>query len=72
MTKTWDDYMNDPRVKNESMGLRITHAMRFKVQDDIEGMSTAEEVAYFNEMGRATLLRLGITPEHLTLHDENT
>ena len=36
MTKTLDDYLNDPRIKDEPMGLRITHAMRFKVQDDMD------------------------------------
>lgn len=46
--KTFDDYLNDPRLKNEPMGLRITHAMRFKVQDEIKDMTAAEMTAYFN------------------------
>ena len=46
--KSFDDYLNDPRIKNEPMGLRITHAMRFKVQDDIQDMTPAERIAYFN------------------------
>ena len=52
MKKSFDDYLNDPRIKNEPMGLRLTHAMRFKVQDEIEGMTPAERIAYFN--GNAT------------------
>ena len=42
MTKSFDDYMNDPRIKNEPMGLRITHAMRFKVQDETKDMTAKE------------------------------
>ncbi len=48
MPKTFDDYMNDPEIINEPMGLRITHAMRFKVQDDIKDMTTEEQTAYYN------------------------
>ena len=48
MAKTFDDYMNDPRISNEPMGLRITHAMRFKVQDETEGMTAEERTSYFN------------------------
>jgi hypothetical protein len=52
MTKSFDDYLNDPRIKNEPMGLRITHAMRFKVQDETKGMTPSERTAYYN--GSAT------------------
>jgi len=62
--KTFDDYMNDPRIKNEPMGLRITHAMRFKVQDDTAGMTAAERTAYYNEGAKETFSRLGITPKY--------
>jgi hypothetical protein len=48
MVKTFDDYMNDPDIINEPMGLRITHAMRFKVQDDIKDMTIEEQIAYYN------------------------
>jgi len=67
MSKSFDDYMNDPRIKDEIMGLRITHAMRFKVQDAIEGMTDSEMTAYFNEKGKATLERLGMS--HLLVTD---
>jgi len=62
--KTFDDYLNDPRIKNEPMGLRITHAMRFKVQDDTASMTVAERTAYYNEGTKAAFSRLGITPKY--------
>ena len=54
MSKTFDDYLNDPRIINEPMGLRITHAMRFKVQEETENMTASERTAYYN--GRYTNL----------------
>jgi len=53
MLKTFDDYLKDPRIKDEPMGLRITHAMRFKVQDETEGMTASERTAYYNEGARS-------------------
>ena len=64
MTKTFDDYLHDPRIKDEPMGLRITHAMRFKVQDDIAGMTPEEEMAYFHEGTRAAFSRLDVMPKY--------
>ena len=61
MAKSFEDYMNDPEIKDEMMGLRITHAMRLKVQDEIAGMTDAEQLAYINEKGKATLERLGMS-----------
>ena len=52
MKKSFDDYLNDPRIKNEPMALRITHAMRNKVQDETKGMTPADRTAYYN--GNAT------------------
>ena len=71
MTKTFDDYLNDPRIKNEPMGLRITHAMRFKVQDDTAGMTPEEELAYYHEGAKAAFSRLGITPKYTSPYREN-
>ena len=42
MPKTFEECLNDPRIINEPMGLRITHAMRFKVQAEREAMTAAE------------------------------
>jgi hypothetical protein len=58
MTKTFDDYLNDPRIKDEPMGLRITHAMRFKVQDETKDMTAEERTAYYHE-GAARFLASG-------------
>ena len=71
MSKTFDEYMNDPRIKDEMMGLRMTHAMRFKVQDDIEGMSPEEVTAYYREGARKTFARLGITPKYASPNHDN-
>ena len=64
MPKTYEEYLNDPRIIHEPMGLRITHAMRFKVQDDIAGMTPEEEKAYFHEGTRAAFARIGMTPKY--------
>jgi hypothetical protein len=58
MLKTFDDYLKDPRIKDEPMGLRITHAMRFKVQDETEGMTASERTAYYNEGTRSRAARM--------------
>jgi len=64
MPKTFDDYLNDPRIKDEPMGLRITHAMRFKVQDDITGMTPEEEKSYHNNKAKNAFSHMGITPKY--------
>ena len=64
MQKTFDDYLNDPRIKDEPMGLRITHAMRFKVQDDMSDMTPEEEAAYHQEKALAAFSRIGMTPKY--------
>jgi Zn/Cd-binding protein ZinT len=53
------------------MGLRITHAMRFKVQDDIAGMTQEEETAYYHEGTKAAFTRLGITPKYTSPYRED-
>jgi len=57
--KMLDDYMNDPDIINEPMGLRITHAMRFKVREETASMTTAEKVAYINKKAEAVLAPMG-------------
>jgi hypothetical protein len=64
MKKTFDDYLNDPRIKHEPMGLRMAHAMRFKVQDDTANMTPVDEVAYYHEGTRSVFSQLGITPKY--------
>jgi hypothetical protein len=47
--KTYEDYLNDPALAGEPRALREVHAMRLKVQDEIRGMTAAEQTAYFHE-----------------------
>ena len=49
MTKTLDDYLNDPDLVNEPTALREVHAARLFIQDETQGMTTAERTAYYNE-----------------------
>jgi len=55
-TKTLDDYMNDPDIIDEPMGLREIHAIRFMIQDEEKNM-TPEEM---RERRRRTLEEFGI------------
>jgi hypothetical protein len=45
MTKTLEDYMNDPEIANEPMALREIHAIRLKLQDERKGMTNEERRA---------------------------
>jgi hypothetical protein len=71
MRKTFDDYLNDPRIKDEPMGLRMTHAMRFKVRDDTAGMTPTDEAAYYHEGTHSVLSQMGITPKYTSPYREN-
>jgi len=42
MTKTLDDYLNDPDLANEPSALREVHAIRLKIHDERKGMTAAE------------------------------
>jgi len=53
------------------MGVRITHAMRFKVQDETAGMTPEEEVAYYHEGTKDAFSRLGITRNYTSPYHEN-
>ena len=67
MKKTFDDYLNDPRIKDEPMGLRITHAMRFKVQDETEDMAREEKAAYYRDGTKIAFNRIGIVPQYTAI-----
>ena len=49
MTKTLDDYLNDPDLADEPEALREIHAIRLKIHDETRGMTAAEYTAYFHE-----------------------
>ena len=42
MTKTLDDYLNDPDLANEPSALREVHAIRLKIHDERKGMTVEE------------------------------
>ena len=66
MYKTFDEYLNDPRIKDEPMGLRVTHAMRFKVQEETANMTSTELIDYYHEGTKAAFSRLDMTPKYTT------
>jgi hypothetical protein len=66
MTKTLDDYMNDPDLVNEPAALREVHAIRLMIHDKIKDMTPAERTAYYNGsaarlLGKETAARLTVT-----------
>ena len=70
MTKTFEEYLNDSRIKDEPLGLKTTHAMRFKVQEETEGMTAAEQTTYYNEGARAAFSRMGMAPKYTSPYNE--
>jgi len=67
MVKTVEDYMNDPRILEDSEimeapeCIREIHAIRLKLQDETEGMTVEEHVAYVNEKAKEILTRWGLS-----------
>jgi len=67
MAKTVKDYMNDPRILEDSEimeapeCIREIHAIRLKLQDERAGMTIEEHVAYVNEKAKAILARWGLS-----------
>jgi hypothetical protein len=49
MTKTLDEYLNDPDLVGEPEALREVHAIRLLISDETRGMTAAEHTAYFHE-----------------------
>jgi len=63
MTKTINDYMNDPDIINEPSALREVHAIRLMINDKTKGMTAAEHTAFFSGsaarlLGKETAARL--------------
>ena len=42
MTKTWEDYYNDPDIVHEPSAMREIHAIRLRIYDERKGLSWAE------------------------------
>jgi len=49
MTKTLDDYMNDPDIAKMREPWREIHAIRLKQRDETKDMSFEERKAYYDE-----------------------
>jgi hypothetical protein len=49
MTKTIDDYLNDPELANEPQALREVHAARLMIQDETKGMTATERTTYYHK-----------------------
>jgi hypothetical protein len=63
MSKTLDDYMNDPEIINEPAALREVHAIRLMIHDETKNMTAAERTAYYSGsaerlLGKETAARL--------------
>ncbi|MDR0474173.1 MAG: hypothetical protein LBH43_10945 [Treponema sp.] len=58
MTKTLDDYLNDPDLANEPEALREIHAIRLKIRDERKGMTTAEYNSVVHKRAAAFLASL--------------
>ena len=67
MAKTVNDYMNDPRILEDSEMMnapeciREIHAIRLKLQDETAGMTPEEHVEHVNKKGKEILARWGLT-----------
>jgi hypothetical protein len=64
--KTVQDYMKDPRILNDNglmdgpEEIRVIHASRLKIQDEIAGMSTKGRIDFLNRRAAASLAKMGM------------
>jgi len=58
--RTIDEYLNDPAIADEPMGLRQIHAIRLKLQDDRKGMTAREYAAAAKKNTEALFAEYGI------------
>jgi hypothetical protein len=72
--KTVQDYLNDPRILNDRglmsapEEIRTIHAIRLKQQDEMAGMSFAEQTAFRQKRTDAVVASLGLPrPEYVNL-----
>jgi hypothetical protein len=69
--KSMEEYMNDPRILNDSEMMaalepvREVHAARLKIQDETAGMSSDERAEYYNKGAESFFGKLGITPRYV-------
>jgi len=72
--KTIQEYMNDPRMLNDSAmaealePVKEIHAIRLMLQDETVGMSTAEKAMYHKREAEALFNSFGLpVPEYVNL-----
>jgi len=61
MTKTLDDYKNDPDIAKMREPYREIHAIRLMLRDETAHMTTAERVEHINRKADAILAPMGKT-----------
>ena len=63
--KTVQEYLNDPRILNDPdmieaiEPIKELHAIRLKIQDETDHMTTAEKIEFLNKEGEAFLAPMG-------------
>ena len=72
MPKPFEEYLNDPRIVNEPMGLRMTHAMRFKIQEERDAMTVAKYSEISSKRAEQFFSEVGITPRYTSPYAENS
>jgi len=58
MSKTLDDYMNDPEIAHEPEPWREIHAIRLKIYDETKDMTPEEYGAYIHRGAMEVLDRI--------------
>ena len=77
MAKTVSDYINDPRILEDSEMedvpecIREIHAIRLMLQDETTGMTTEEHINYINRKAEAFMEKHGLMHLYIdsTKHD---
>ena len=49
MTKSWEEYYNDPEIIREPSAMREIHAIRLMLHDEQEGLTAEEHTALVNK-----------------------
>jgi len=66
MTKTLDDYMNDPDIAKMREPWREIHAIRLMQREKTKNMTFEERKAYYHERTKQFFASTGKTPKYAT------
>ena len=58
MTKSWEEYYNDPHIINEHPFLREIHATRLMHADERKEMTAEEHTAFVKSQGDAIMVKI--------------